>query len=115
VTTTSMDASDQKGLGIAITEIKLRIVEGGTDGLLAWASCVVGGAILLNNIAVRRGRDGGLILTYPAKQTAAGTRFHYFNPITREAADAVERAITAKIRDLSGVGRTGQSTAVENG
>lgn len=100
---------------ITVTDIELRIVEDGTDGLLAWASCIFNDAILLNSIAVRRGRDGGLMLTYPAKQTAAGTRFHYFNPVNREAADAIEQAIIARIRDLSGVRHVTHAAGGENG
>ncbi|MFO7697897.1 MAG: septation protein SpoVG family protein [Anaerolineae bacterium] len=88
-------------LPLSITDIKVRLVEHGTDGLLAWASCVVAGSIKLDNIAIRRGRDGGLFLTYPAKRTDRGDRYHYFNPIHSEAARAVEHAIMARIRELS--------------
>jgi DNA-binding cell septation regulator SpoVG len=97
---------------LTITDIKLRLVEEGKDGLVAWASCVIGGSIILNNIAVRRGQDGNLFLTYPAKQTAAGTKYNYFNPISREAADLVERAIMSRIRELSVQYRPGQEGAV---
>lgn len=86
---------------LAITDIKLRLIEEGRDGLVAWASCVIGGGIFLNNIAIRRGQDGSLFLTYPAKQTAAGTRYNYFHPISREAADLIERAVMGRIRELS--------------
>jgi len=86
---------------LAISDIKIRVTEDGRDGLVAWASCVVGGGLLLNNIAIRRGQDGRPFLTYPAKQTAAGTKHNYFNPISREAADLVARAIMTRIRELS--------------
>jgi len=76
-----------------ISDIKLRFVENGHDGLIAWASCVVSGAIKLDNIAIRRSRDGSLFLTYPAKLTPGGKKYHYFNPISREAADAVRDAL----------------------
>ncbi|MBA4387657.1 MAG: hypothetical protein C0404_06725 [Verrucomicrobia bacterium] len=87
---------------ISITDIKLRFVEDGHDGLLAWSSCTLGNTIVLNNIAIRRGRDGGLMLTFPAKQTSAGTRFYYFNPISREASAALETAIIGKVREFLG-------------
>ena len=95
--------------GIKITRIHLRLVEQGTDGLLGWASCVVNGAILLNNIAIRRGRDGVLFLTYPAKRSAAGDRHHYFNPISSEAAEAVRDAVLARLATLARAAGQGAS------
>lgn len=100
---------------LSITDVKLRLVEGGTDGLLAWASCVIAGAILLNNVAIRRGRGGSLYLSFPAKLTSNGSKYHYFAPISREATAAIERAIFSRIRELSGVDHSGQATAAENG
>ena len=85
---------------IAITDLKFRFVEGGKDGFLAWVSCVVNGAIFLNNIAVRRGQDGNLMLTYPAKRTSAGSRFYFHNPIHAEAAAVIERAIIGTMQKI---------------
>ena len=87
--------------GISITDIKIRFVSCGTDGLKAWASCVMNGAVKLNNIAIRQSRDGSIFLTYPAKRTSGGSTHHFFHPITREAAGIVECAIMAHIRELS--------------
>jgi DNA-binding cell septation regulator SpoVG len=87
--------------GIPITDIKVRLVEAGSDGLLAWASCVVSGAIKLDNIAIRRGKDGSLFLTYPAKRTPGGEKYHYFNPISVEAAKAVEDAVLTRLVALA--------------
>lgn len=98
------EATHCRDRDISITDIKLRFVEDSRDGLLAWSSCTLGNTVVLNNIAVRRGRDGGLMLTYPAKQTTAGTRFYYFNPISREASAALETAIVGKVRELLGLG-----------
>lgn len=86
---------------LEISQIRVRLVESGTDGLLAWASCVVAGAIKLDNIAIRRGRDGGLFLTYPAKRTAGGEKYHYHNPISRDAASAVQDAVLARLAVLA--------------
>lgn len=96
---------------VPITNIKVRLVENGTDGLLAWASCVVSGAIKLDNIAIRRSRDGSIFLTYPAKRTASGDRYHYFNPITLEAADAVQNAVLARLATLAIAASEGGSQA----
>ncbi len=91
---------------IPITDVKVRLVDSGTDGLIAWASCVVSGTIKLDNIAIRRGRDGSLFLTYPAKLTPGGKKYHYFNPISSEAASAVQNALLAHLADLAGVSAT---------
>ena len=99
-----MSRSDETavhGPAVVVSEIKLRFVEDGHDGLIAWASCVINGTVVLNNIAVRRGKDGRLMLTYPAKQTAAGTRFYYFNPISRQASACLERAILRRLAELA--------------
>ena len=84
-----------------ISCIKIRIVDSGSDGLLAWASCVVSDAVKLDNIAIRRGRDGSLFLTYPAKRSPAGEKYHYFNPISAEASKAVENALLARLAKLA--------------
>lgn len=86
---------------IQITDIRLRLMEAGADGLIAWASCVVSGAIKLDNIAIRRGKDGALFLTYPTKLSAGGEKHPYFNPISQEAAQAVQDAVLARLATLA--------------
>ncbi len=93
-----------------VSNIGIRIVQGGTDGLVAWASCVIAGVVKLDNIAIRRSRDGSLFLTYPAKRTANGDRYHYHNPISVEAARAVQDAVLARLAALA---RTATSTPDE--
>ena len=102
----STDAAGRGTSPLTVSEIKLRFVEDGRDGLLGWASCVLNGTVVLNNIAVRRGREGGLMLTYPAKLTTAGTRFYYFNPISSDAAAVLDTAILGKVRELLGAHAT---------
>lgn len=87
---------------VSITDIKVRLVDTGTDGLIAWASCVVAHAIKLDNIAVRRSsRDGALFLTYPTKRTDGGDKYPYFSPISTEASKAVEDAVLARLAALA--------------
>ena len=87
---------------LTVESVKVRLVEGvGTQGLLAWASCVVSGAIKLDNIAIRRGKDGSLFLTYPTKRTPGGDRYPYFNPISTEASKAVEDAVLTRLAVLA--------------
>jgi len=88
-------------LDILITDVKVRVVDDGTDGLLAWASCVISGAVKLDNIAIRRSRDGSLFLTYPAKRTAGGDSHQYFHPISVEASQAVQDAVLDRLASLA--------------
>lgn len=96
---------------VTISGIKLRLVADGTDGLIAWASCVVSGTIKLDNIAIRRGRDGSLFLTYPAKRTPGGEKYHYFHPISVDAAKAVQDAILARLATLAKFAAKGSTGA----
>lgn len=100
---------DNRSSNVTISDVKVRLVEHGTDGLLAWASCVVDSSILLNNIAIRRGRDGSLFLTYPAKRATGGHSHHYFHPISVEAADAVQDAILTRLAALAKAAAEGSS------
>jgi len=83
-----------------ITDIQLRFTRNGHDGLVAWASCIISNTIKLDNIAIRRGRDGRLFLTYPAKARANGDKFHLFHPITSEASAAIAGAILGRVAVL---------------
>lgn len=80
-----------------VSEVKMRLVDSSTDGLIGWASCVVNGALYLNNIAVRRLQDGRLVVTYPAKMSNSEQKYFYFNPITREAKRALDEAILGRL------------------
>lgn len=90
-----------------VSSIHLRIVEDGTGGLIAWASCVISSAVKLDNIGVRRG-DRGLYLTFPRKETASGEKHAYFHPVSHEAAQALQNAIVSRLATLA-------RTAAENG
>ena len=83
--------------GLDVSEVKIRLVDGGSGGLVGWASCVVGGALYLNNIAIRRSREGRTILTFPAKRSKRDQKYFFFNPISREAKAAFEDAILGKL------------------
>jgi len=88
---------------IYVNEVKIRLVDENPGGLLGWASCVVNGAVYLNNIAIRRARDGGLMLAYPGKRSRSDQKYFYFNPITREAHQALDQAILGQLKQ-GGVG-----------
>lgn len=65
--------------------------------VLGWASCVLNGAVFLNNIAVVRDAAGHLRLTYPALRSQSDVRHFHFNPITRDAQRAFDDAILRRL------------------
>ncbi|MGD9547798.1 MAG: hypothetical protein AB7V45_09665 [Candidatus Krumholzibacteriia bacterium] len=89
-------------LPLEISGIQVRLVENGTDGLLGWASFVLSGAVRMNSVAIRRGRDMSLFLTFPGKRhEGSGTTHHYFYPISREAAEALQNAVLTQLTSLA--------------
>jgi len=94
---TDMITRQETSRPVEVSEVKIRLVDEGTDGLVGWASCVVNGALYLNNIAIRRSRDGGFVLTYPCKRSRSDQKYFYFNPITRTAKQVLDEAILGKL------------------
>lgn len=98
--------TDIQGRGrpvVDVTEVTIRTVDHGTDGLLAWASVVIAHAVRLNHIAVRLGRGGGLYLSFPVKLLASGERAYHYFPIDRSAAKAIQDAVVARLSGLAEV------------
>jgi len=85
----------------AITEVRLRPVPRGTDGLIAFASCRYIN-VLLNDIAVRRDAEGHLFLTYPRKLGSTGRPHPLHHPIDHETAAQFDEAILGQLRRLVG-------------
>ncbi len=88
---------------VPISEVRIRPVQDGTDGLVAYASCRYGG-VLLNDIAIRKGSDGQLFLTVPRKLASTGRPHPLHHPLNRETADQFEDAILGQIRRFLGEG-----------
>lgn len=86
---------------IKVSEVKVRLMDRNEDGLIGWASCVVNDSIYLNNIAIRLGKDGRVVLTYPAKKSKSDSRYFHFNPISQEAARVLEAAILDRLKPAS--------------
>lgn len=93
-------SSRQPIAGLEISDVQFRFVQDGRDGLVAWVSLVLGQSLALNNLALRRGSDGSLFLTYPAKQSRSGGRFHYFHPITRDTSQTLLSAVLRAANEL---------------
>lgn len=86
--------------GLRISEVRIRMADSAENGLIAWASCVVNGCLYLNNIAVRRGQEGELVLTYPAKRSRRDVKYFFFRPINADAKEALDRAILGGLQEL---------------
>jgi DNA-binding cell septation regulator SpoVG len=87
----------------AISEVRIRPVANGNDGLVAFVTCRYGG-VLLNDIAIRQDASGNLYLTYPRKLGASGRPHALHHPIDRETAAQFEAAILGQLRMLMGGG-----------
>ena len=67
-----------------------------TDGLVAFASCVVDNKIYIGSMGVHKLLDGtGYRITYPTK-IIGSRQLNYFHPVTQYAGNLIEQAIIAK-------------------
>ena len=84
--------------GIDVSEVRIRFPKGDAGNIVAWASCVVNGDILLDSIEVLKGSDGKLWLNFPARRSRRGRVQHFFHPVNSAARAAIEGAV---LRELS--------------
>jgi DNA-binding cell septation regulator SpoVG len=90
---------------VPISEVRIRPVPNGREGLVAFASCRYGG-VLLNDIAIRRDDSGDLYMTFPRKLASTGRPHPLHHPIDHETAAQFEAAIIGQIEMLAGAGRS---------
>ncbi|MFH1680730.1 MAG: hypothetical protein ABIH26_08805 [Candidatus Eisenbacteria bacterium] len=83
-----------------ISEIRIRLLDAERDGLVGFGSCVLNRSLYLNNIAIRRGQDGRLYLSYPAGRSNQAVQHFHWNPISKRASDALEAAILGRLRAM---------------
>jgi len=96
----SIRAEDKRDCKLVpISEVRVRPVTDGREGLIAFASCRYGG-VLLNDLAIRRDDTGRLYLTYPRKLGSTGRPHPLHHPINRETAQQFEEAILGQLRRL---------------
>lgn len=69
------------------------------NGLLALASCVVDKKFYLGSIGIYNKFINGYRVTYPNKKNLNNT-INIYHPITREAGDAIEKAVVSKYLEL---------------
>ena len=84
---------------MVVSEVNITPVKP-TDGLVAFASCVINGQLYVGSLGVHQLLNGtGYRVTYPTKKV--GTRqLNLFHPVTKEAGMLIEQAIVNKCVDL---------------
>ena len=71
-----------------------------SDGLVAFASCVLDEQLYIGSLGVHQRLDGtGYRLTYPAKKVGV-RQLNYYHPLTKELGLEIEQAINAKCIEL---------------
>lgn len=84
---------------MVVSEVNITPVKP-TDGLVAFASCVVNGQLFIGSLGVHQRLDGtGYRITYPTKKVGS-RQLNYFHPVTKGAGKAIEQAIVAKCDEL---------------
>lgn len=82
-----------------VSEVQVTPIKA-VDGLVAFASCVVGSQIFLGSLGVHKRLDGsGYRITYPTKKVGI-RQLNYYHPITKEAGLAIEQAVIAKCVEI---------------
>jgi len=78
---------------LEISEVRLRFPPDQSGPVLAYGSCIINGCLALNDIRIERGRQSGLVIVYPCRASSSGRRHNTFNPVTREAGEALRQAL----------------------
>lgn len=84
---------------MVVSEVNITPVKP-TDGLVAFASCVIDGHLYLGSLGVHQLLNGnGYRITYPTKRIGS-RQLNYFHPLTKEAGKLIEQAIVAKCIEI---------------
>lgn len=71
-----------------------------SDGLVAFASCVINKQLYIGSMGVHQLLDGsGYRITYPTKKIGS-RQLNYFHPLTKEMGTMIEEAVTEKCVQL---------------
>jgi len=84
---------------ISLSEIQIIPIRP-KDGLVAFSSCVLNNQFYIGNIAIHTTLNGNFRLVYPTKILSNGMQVNLFNPITREAGEAMRFAIVEGYKKL---------------
>lgn len=84
---------------MVVSEVNITPVKP-TDGLVAFASCVIDGQLFIGSLGVHQRLDGtGYRITYPTKKVGS-RQLNFYHPLAKEAGSLIEQAIVAKCLEL---------------
>lgn len=84
---------------MVVSEVNITPVKA-NGSLVAFASCVINGSLYLGSIGLHSLLDGsGYRIVYPTKKVG-NRQMHICHPITKEAGQAIEKAIVEKMNKL---------------
>lgn len=88
-------------MDILVTEVQIIPIKP-TNGLVAFATCVINKNFYVGNIAVYTSplAKDGFRLQYPTKKLSSGKQVDCFYPIRKEAGDLVSKVIINKYLEL---------------
>lgn len=82
-----------------VTEVQILPIKP-RDGLIAFASVVIGNSLYLGSIGIHKRLDGsGYRITYPTKKVADKS-MNIYHPIDRETSRLIEEAILKKAEEI---------------
>ena len=67
------------------------------SGVLGWVTFIVGEGLRIDNVAVRRTRDGRIALSFPARRGRDGRQHPFIRPINDRARRAFEHEILSRL------------------
>lgn len=71
-----------------------------SEGLVAFATCVINGELFLGSLGVHKRLDGtGYRVTYPTKRLGLH-ELNYYHPLSKEAGLAIQNAVNARCIEL---------------
>lgn len=67
-------------------------------GLLGFVSFILADAVVLDCVAIRRTRDGRVVLSFPLKHDQAGRQHSLVRPVNDAARQAITRAVVEALQ-----------------
>ena len=95
-----MKKENDKMMEINLSEINIIPVKP-RNGLLAFVSFILNNSFYVGDVALySRLNQDGYRLCYPLKILANGVKVNCFHPITKEASQAIEKAVIERFEEL---------------
>lgn len=86
---------------MTITEVRIQLRPGGSDGLKAFANVTLDEAFAVHHLKIVEGQRG-LFVSMPARRDAAGKYRDLAHPVTREFYEALQSAVLEAYRRAAG-------------